>query len=96
MKVGLAELELFLPESSSLKDKRRILKSIIDRVRNKYNVSIVEVDHFDLWKRATIAVANVCRESKEIRDVFSRIERLVEVYSQAEIIRREVHILTPE
>ncbi|HEY4687595.1 MAG TPA: DUF503 domain-containing protein [Candidatus Subteraquimicrobiales bacterium] len=96
MKVGLAELELFLPESTSLKDKRRILKSIIDRVRNKYNVSIIEVNHFGLWQRATIAVANICKESKEIREIFSRIERLVEGFSQAEIIRREVHILTPE
>ena len=49
-------LELELPFSSSLKDKRQILRSLKDRLRRK-NVSVVESEHQDLWQRATVEIA---------------------------------------
>jgi uncharacterized protein YlxP (DUF503 family) len=59
-------LELELPFSSSLKDKRQTLRSVKDRLRRK-NVSVVESDHQDLWQRATmeIALAAVSRRAAE-------------------------------
>jgi uncharacterized protein len=59
-------LELELPFSSSLKDKRQTLRSLKDRLRRK-NVSVVELDHQDLWQRATmeIALAAVSRRAAE-------------------------------
>ena len=61
-------LELELPFSSSLKDKRRTLRSLKDRVRCK-NVSVVETDHQDLWQRATVelALAGVDRRTVEVK-----------------------------
>jgi uncharacterized protein YlxP (DUF503 family) len=51
-----AECSFFIPEAASLKQKRSVLKRMIDRVKNAYNVSIAEVDHQDLWQRTTIAL----------------------------------------
>jgi uncharacterized protein YlxP (DUF503 family) len=76
-------LELELPFSSSLKDKRQTLRSIKDRLRRK-NVSVVESDHHDLWQRATVelALAAVSRgaaveKREEIRRQLLNYEELV-------------------
>ena len=76
-------LELELPYSSSLKDKRQTLRSIKDRLRRK-NVSVVESDHHDLWQRATVelALAAVSRgaaveKREEIRRQLLNYEELV-------------------
>ena len=53
MVVGLAEIELHIPESNSLKDKRQVLKSSLETTRQKFNISMAEVDDLDLWRRAT-------------------------------------------
>ncbi|MBZ0264185.1 DUF503 domain-containing protein [bacterium] len=57
--IGLLELELSIPESASLKDKRKVIRSFKDRVRNKLNVSIAEVGQQEVWNRAHIAVVTV-------------------------------------
>ena len=59
MVIGLLEVELHLPEAQSLKDKRQPLRSILSRVRQNHNVSIVEVAHHDEWQRAGLAVVGV-------------------------------------
>ncbi len=61
-------LELELPFSSSLKDKRQTLRSLRDRLRRK-NISVVEADHQDLWQRATVelALADINRRALEER-----------------------------
>ena len=55
--VGLCTVELFLPESQSLKDKRQVLLSLKDRLREKFNLSVAEVDGQDLWQKAVLARA---------------------------------------
>ena len=86
-------LELELPFSSSLKDKRRTLRSLKDRVRCK-NVSVVETDHQDLWQRATVelALAGVDRRTveekrEEIRRVLLNYEDLAILEWQEELFR---------
>lgn len=54
-----AECSFFIPEPHSLKEKRAILKRMIDRTKNSYNVSIAEIDHQNVWQRTTIALAAV-------------------------------------
>ncbi|MEK7274861.1 MAG: DUF503 domain-containing protein, partial [Candidatus Desantisbacteria bacterium] len=49
MIIGTAAIEFYIPQSHSLKDKRRVLKSIIARIRNKFNVSVSEIDFHELW-----------------------------------------------
>lgn len=59
MVVGLLVLELHFPGARSLKDKRQALRSLEQKIRNRFNVSVAEVEHQDLWQRARLAVVTV-------------------------------------
>ncbi len=77
MIVGLLSLELHLPESNSLKSKRMIIKSLKDRIRNKFNVSIAEVAANDLWQRSVLGVACVANETKIINAILNEVRSIV-------------------
>jgi uncharacterized protein YlxP (DUF503 family) len=73
-----AECTFFIPTTSSLKEKRSVLKRMIDRTKNSYNVSIAEIDHQDLWQRTTIAlVATASTQDAAEREV-RRVIRFLE------------------
>jgi uncharacterized protein YlxP (DUF503 family) len=57
--IGLLTLDLHFPGARSLKDKRHVLRSLETRLRNRFNVSVAEVEHQDLWQRARLAVVSV-------------------------------------
>ena len=59
MVIGLLTLDLHFPGARSLKDKRQALRSLETKIRNRFNVSIAEVEHQDLWQRARVAVVSV-------------------------------------
>lgn len=73
MLVGLLTLDLHFPEAHSLKEKRKVLKSIKDRIRSRFNVSVAEVDGNDLWQRSLIGIACVANETRFINTVFDEI-----------------------
>ena len=93
MVVGLLTVELHVPGSQSLKDKRMVLRRIKDRL-GKFNVAISEVEHQDLWQRAGLAVVTVSTEeaqaSRELEAVVSEIERV----EPGLIARTEIEFLT--
>ena len=66
MVVGVCTVELFIPESQSLKDKRQVLHSLKDRLRGKFNLSVAEVDGQDLWQKAVLGMACVANENGQI------------------------------
>jgi uncharacterized protein YlxP (DUF503 family) len=76
--VGTCTVSLHIPASGSLKSKRFALKSLKDRIRRKFNVSVAEVDHFDLWQRSTIAVAVVSRDGRFADQVISNVLNLIQ------------------
>jgi uncharacterized protein YlxP (DUF503 family) len=57
--IGVITLELRLEHSHSLKDKRQVVKSLKDRLRHKFNISVAEIDHQDLWQRGVVAAVTV-------------------------------------
>lgn len=59
MPVGLLTLDINLPESHSLKDKRQVLRSLKDRLRKRFNVAVAELEHQDVWQRAVIGVVTL-------------------------------------
>ena len=59
MVIGLLTLELHFPGARSLKDKRQALRSLETKIKNRFNVSVAEVEHQDLWQRARLAVVSV-------------------------------------
>ena len=77
MFVGVARFELFIPESSSLKTKRAILRSVIDGARHKFNASISEVEYQDLWQRAALGITCAGESSAHCRNMLQEIERFI-------------------
>lgn len=93
MIVGLLTLDLHIPEANSLKSKRLVIKSLIDRVKNKFNVSISEVDAQNLWQRSVIGIAYVANETKIINQVFEKIKTLVLNTHSVEMINSTMEML---
>jgi uncharacterized protein YlxP (DUF503 family) len=91
--VGSLSLELFLPECCSLKSKRRIVKSILDKIQHRYNVSVAEVDHQDLWQRAVLGFACAGSNRKVVEKTLSVIINFVEEMGSGEIIDIQMEIL---
>lgn len=76
--VGLCTLELHLPGVLSLKEKRSILKSMLVRLHNQFNISAAEVDHHDVWQSALIAFAVVSNTTTHNHQVLSKAVMWIE------------------
>ena len=74
MNVGLCILEIHLSSAQSLKDKRRVLKGLKDRLRSRFNVSVAEIDHQDLWQRAAVAAVTVSSDHVHAQKVLQSVE----------------------
>ena len=59
MVVGVCTIELYLPENHSLKGKRQVVNGLKGRLKNRFNISIAEIDYLDVWQRATLGVAMI-------------------------------------
>lgn len=95
MNVGICRISLRLPENMSLKGKRQVLKSIISRVRNKFNVSVAEVDDHDAWQMATIGICCVSNNRRYTNQVLSTVVNFVTAcHFDVEILGYEIEILT--
>ncbi|MCX8125853.1 MAG: DUF503 domain-containing protein [Dehalococcoidia bacterium] len=94
MKVGVCRVEVHLPESQSLKDKRRIIKSIISRLQNEYHISVAEVENQGLWQIATIGIACVSNHSQHADEILaSALNFITRNYPQVEVINYETEII---
>jgi len=78
MIVGLLKIEIYIPVSASLKEKRMVLNSIRDRVRKKFNVSVAEIDYLDKWQRSLIAIAMVTAKKGFAEEVLTKIFQLLD------------------
>ena len=67
--IGLLTLDLQLPYAHSLKEKRQFLLRLKDRLRNRFNVAVSELDHQDLWQRSTIGVTSISSSETNLRQV---------------------------
>jgi uncharacterized protein YlxP (DUF503 family) len=94
MVIGICHLDLILHENHSLKGKRRVVKSIIGRVKSKFNVSIAEVGEQDLWQSAQIGFCVAGNEKRFINSSLDKIIHFIEETSSAEIKDVEMEIIT--
>ena len=92
MHIGICTLHLRLPESHSLKEKRRAIKSIKDRIRNKFNVSIAEIDRLDDWQWATLGAACVSNDAKLTNSMLSNIVNFIDGTHLVELVDYEIEI----
>lgn len=73
MVIGSLILEIYLPQAHSLKEKRMIVKSLKEKLRNKFNVSVAEVDNQDSWQSAVIAVVTVAPDRKHLDKILQSV-----------------------
>ena len=78
MIVGTCSIELRLAENHDLKGKRRVLKSVKDRVRGRFNVSIAEVGDLDAWQRSTIGVVCVSKDRDQVESTLAHVANFIE------------------
>lgn len=77
-RVALGTVELHLPDVGSLKGKRHVLKGLKEKLRHRFEISVAEVDHQDLWQRATLALACVSGDSRHANEVISKALDFIE------------------
>jgi uncharacterized protein len=85
MFVGIVRIELHIPAARSLKDKRQVVRSLKDRIREHVRAAVAEVDHQDLWQRAALGVAVVAADTGQARELLQAVRRIVEQAYAAEL-----------
>ena len=93
MVIGLLTLELHFPGARSLKDKRQPLRSLETRLRNQYNVAVAEVEHQDLWQRATVAVVSVNTDHEHLESTLQGALSMAENARDVQVTHAETEIL---
>jgi len=94
--VALQRFDLRIPGCSSLKQKRHVVKGLTGALRQRFPVSVAEVDHHDLWQRTAIAIAAVGADAHHLRRVQHEVEKLVEAWGEVEVIDHELQLVAPE
>jgi uncharacterized protein YlxP (DUF503 family) len=90
MKTASAKISFLILHSNSLKDKRQVRRSLIDKVRQRFNASVAEVATQDSLKALTLGVAVVSGEAAHAREALDKIIRFMEEHADAELIEVEI------
>ena len=85
--MGVCTVELWIPESQSLKDKRQVLHSLKDRLRGKFNLSVAEVDGLDLWQKAVLGMACVANDGSHVEQVLEQALNVMKSMPTVEVVR---------
>ena len=96
MLVALLRLDLRIPGSGSLKEKRHVVKTLIAGLRSKFNVSVAETGYQDLWQRSELAVAIAAGESYHARKVAREIERFTDTFPAVEVLTSDLTLHQPD
>jgi hypothetical protein len=94
MSVGISSFELHLPSSRSLKDKRRVVKSLVERIHQRFRVSIAETDFHDLHQRAEIGLAAVANGEPELLRLLDEVRGMVDTVPEVFLTRWDPQILS--
>jgi uncharacterized protein YlxP (DUF503 family) len=92
-RVALGTVDFHLPDVDSLKGKRQVLKSLKDKLRNRFEVAVAEVDHHDVWQRATLAVACVSHDPRHANAVVSKAMDFIESQIDGRVLDTSLEIL---
>ena len=92
MIVGTLKIRLVLRESHSLKDRRRVLKSLKDTLSNKFNISVAETDEQDVWQTAQIGLASVGTDKPFVQSVLTSVVNYVRFFGGVELVDTEQEI----
>ena len=93
MTVGVLQLELRIADADSLKDKRRVVKSLIDRIAHGHNVSIAEVAALDEHRRSIIGIAMVANDRRYVEGALSKLVDFVRIVPQVSLTDYKIELL---
>jgi uncharacterized protein YlxP (DUF503 family) len=97
MYAGALRIELRIRDAHSLKEKRQVVKSVTASVSRSFGVSVAEVDHQELWNRATLGVAAVAPQMGQLDRILHRVERHLRSLADVEVLEVGVsHLEEPE
>jgi uncharacterized protein YlxP (DUF503 family) len=91
--IGCCQIELHLHASGSLKEKRKVISSLRDRLRRRYNVSFAEVEHQDVWQRAGLALVAVSSHRPSLDSLFQAIREEVDRSIPGDVLQFDVEYL---
>ena len=89
MHVGALALDLHLPRVRSLKEKRAVIRPILDGARHRFRVAAAEVAHQDQWQRSGLGMAMVASHSRHVAEVLDEVERFVWSFPEVEVLAAE-------
>ena len=92
MFISVCTIELHVPESGSLKTKRQSIRSLKDRIRGKFNVSVAEIDDNDLWQKATLAVAAVSNDKSHLNQTMDHVLNMVRGVPELDLLDFHIEI----
>ena len=91
MIIGLLTLEIYIPYSHSLKEKRKTLNKIKDRLKKKFNVAFAELEYQNKWQRSKIGLVTLNTQKSMIEKIFQKIIREIEENIEGEILQTEIY-----
>jgi len=91
--IGVLYIDLLVPGARSLKDKRRVVKSLKERLRSRFNCSVAETEHQDRWGRAALTVCVVSNDGRHANTQLNEIARFASTHNGAELASYEIEML---
>ena len=89
----MLQVSLALERARSLKEKRQVVKSILDRIRSQFNVSAAEVDDMDIWKSAGLAFSAVSNDSAHVRGLLQKVLNHLQRHPVARVTDHQLEVL---
>ena len=96
MHIGILQFTINIPHAASLKDKRSVVRSMKDRIRRKFNVSIAEVDDHDTWNMATLGATMVGTDVGYINGALSKLVDVLDEWREATLDDHQIEIINPK
>ena len=91
MIIGLLTLEIYIPYSHSLKEKRKTLNKIRDRLKKKFNIAFAELSYLNKWQRSKIGLVTLNTQKSMIEKIFQKIVQEIEENIEGEILQKKVY-----
>ncbi len=93
MVIGAMTIELFIHENQSLKGKRKVVKSMIGKVKSRFNVAIAEVGYNDKWQRIELGISTVGNDRRHVNSSLDNVFSFLESLYLADIIDSKIEII---
>ncbi len=92
MHIGVCTVYLSVPESQSLKDKRQVIRSLIDQIKKRFNIAVAEVGELDMHQRSVVGFVSISNNSRHLNQMLSRVIKFIESMRLAVLTDYEIDL----